>query len=59
MNERLIHAAIALAARCAARSTSPTEEEALQIARDISQARGMSPLERDALLDAARSFVAS
>jgi hypothetical protein len=58
MNEPLMHATIALAARCAERSAPPTEPEILRIAQEIAHARGLSHLDREALFEAARCFSA-
>lgn len=58
MNEPLMHATIALAARCAERDTPPTTRSARLIAQELAHARGLDRRDSDALCDAARSFAA-
>lgn len=57
MNEPLMHATIALAARCAERDPVPTLPEARDLAREIAQACGLEGRDVDALQRAAKSFV--
>jgi hypothetical protein len=58
MNEPLMHATIALAARCAERNAPPTEQEALRIAQELAHTRGLSHHDCEALFEAARRFSA-
>ena len=56
MNEPLMHATIALAARCAENDSSLTLEEACVIAQDLADTHGLDGHDRNVLLGAAESF---
>lgn len=58
MNEPLMHAMIALAARCAERDPAPTLLEAQDIARGLVEAYGLDTLAAEALHRAAENLVA-
>jgi hypothetical protein len=58
MNEPLMHATIALAARCAERTPPLTSREARVIAQELASAFGLWGRDCDVLFDAAESFTA-